>query len=61
MKKRLLASLLSLCLIVGLLPTAVLAAGADDLRGYCGSDTSSTSHTFQDSKGKTYTVYENLT
>ena len=61
MKKRLLASLLSLCLIVGLLPTAVLAADVDDLSGYCGSDTSSTSHTFQDSKGKTHTVYENLT
>lgn len=61
MKKRILASLLSLCLIVGLLPTAALAADVDDLSGYCGSDTSSTSYTFQDSKGKTYTVYENLT
>ena len=28
MKKRLLASLMALCLIVGLLPTAVLAAGS---------------------------------
>ena len=61
MKKRILASLMALCLLVGLLPTVALAVDVDDLSGYCGSDTSSTSHTFQDSKGKTYTVYENLT
>lgn len=69
MKKRLLASLLSLCLIVGLLPTAALAAeeensgnlpvpadGSLPLTGYCGADTSYESQTYNCS-----TEYQNET
>ena len=37
MKKRILASLLSLCLLVGLLPTAALAAGEGDTEPVCAS------------------------
>lgn len=41
MKKRLLAVLLSLCMILGLLPVGVLAADADVVAsGYCGGDES---------------------
>ena len=58
MKKRILASLMALCLIVGLLPATALAAEEENsgelsvladeslpLTGYCGADTSSPNST----------------
>ena len=67
MKKRILASLMALCLIVGLLPATALAAEEENsgelpvladeslpLTGYCGADTSSpysTIYKYLDSKG----------
>jgi len=67
MKKRILASLMALCLIVGLLPATALAAEEENsgelpvladeslsLTGYCGADTSYKSQTYNCS-----TVYQN--
>ena len=67
MKKRILASLMALCLIVGLLPATAMAAEEENsgelsvladeslpLTGYCGADTSSpysTIYKYLDSKG----------
>ena len=68
MKKRILASLMALCLIVGLLPATALAAEEENsgelpvladeslpLTGYCGADTSSpysTTYQYSDSNGQ---------
>ena len=67
MKKRILASLMALCLIVGLLPATAMAAEEENsgelpvladeslsLTGYCGADTSYKSQTYNCS-----TVYQN--
>lgn len=61
MKRRILATLLSLCLVLGLLPTVALAAEDDPIAsGYCGGDTSTGEHSYSYGVDKTQYVYENV-
>ena len=64
MKKRLLASLMALCLLVGLFPTAALAADLPVIdSGYCGSDNTANAqvYSFTDANGdpQQVTYYNN--